>query len=65
MESIAQVLGFAPQFTAVTCPTCGVEFGLSPAMAAQRQADGARVHCPNGHGLTFSKQQRRQRGARG
>jgi hypothetical protein len=35
------------------CPWCGVEYGLTAEYEARRRKDGARFHCPNGHGISF------------
>lgn len=36
------------------CGQCGVPFGLSTVLAAQRRMDGHPFWCPNGHGVSFS-----------
>jgi hypothetical protein len=37
-----------------TCGECGILFGLEKAFMANRQDDGQRFYCPNGHGISWS-----------
>jgi hypothetical protein len=41
--------------SATTCCSCGVVFGMTPALEAIRRKDGAIFHCPNGHGQKYAK----------
>ncbi len=52
--TIAPVRVTGIKLNAVTCPTCGVIFGLADHYERLRLEDEAEFHCPNGHTLSYS-----------
>lgn len=41
--------------TILDCSTCGVIYGITADFEKRRRNDGAKFHCPNGHGQWYSK----------
>jgi len=43
------------QLTAMTCPTCGVTYGIDEAIRQRKQRDGGNYYCTNGHSLHYTE----------
>ncbi len=55
-RGIAPVRVTGIRVNAVTCPTCGVIFGLADHYEKDRHLDEAEFHCPNGHIMQYSRE---------
>lgn len=62
--SYANDLQVVRVITHVTCPECGVPYGLAEEFRAAREKDHRNWFCPNGHSLWFSDQDERAEAVR-
>lgn len=43
------------QMTDMTCVECGIQYAVPETWRAEKQRNGERGHCPNGHGWRYSE----------